>query len=328
MTTGTTSQQLETIIQAVVKAAVLCEAVRSDITSLRNDEATMTKTDKSPVTIADYGSQAIICKMLKECFPRDSVVAEEDATDLRLPTMKGQLGKILDYVTGALVNDINCAVEETDVLGWIDHGNGTPVNKNRFWTLDPIDGTKGFLRGDQYAICLALIEEGEVKLGITACPALELDGSTTRGYLFLAEYGKGAFRKALFSSTANMVKIEVDGRCNSFIQSFEASHGNHTTQQAVAKVLDMDKIILMDSQAKYSMVASGKAALYLRLSSYKENIWDHAAGAILVQEAGGRVSDRNGKPLSFLSAKMNDNSGVVVSNGTIHDTVLSTLKDI
>ena len=170
---------------------------------------------------------------------------------------------------------------------------------------------------------------GNVKLGITACPALELDGSIDRGYLFLAEQGKGAFRKSLFSSTAKMVRIEVDGSCNSFIQSFEASHGNHTTQQAVAKVLGMDKnIILMDSQAKYSMVACGKAALYLRLSNYKENIWDHAAGAILVKEAGGRVSDRNGKPLSFTSAKMNDNSGVVVSNGSIHDKVLLTLKDI
>ena len=145
MTTGVTKQQLETIIQAVVKSAVLCEAVRSDMVSLRNEA--MTKTDKSPVTIADYGSQAIICKMLKENFPQDPVVAEEDARDLRLPAMKGQLGKILNYVSTALMNDGD-VVQETDVLSWIDHGNGTPVNKRRFWTLDPIDGTKGFLRGD------------------------------------------------------------------------------------------------------------------------------------------------------------------------------------
>ena len=53
---------------------------------------------------------------------------------------------------------------------WIDAGNGAV--KQRFWTLDPIDGTKGFLRNDQYAVALALIEDGEVKVGALACPAL------------------------------------------------------------------------------------------------------------------------------------------------------------
>jgi len=85
----------------------------------------------------------------------------------------------------------------------------------------------------------------------------------------------------------------------------------------------------MDSQAKYAMIASGAAALYLRLSNYHEHIWDHAAGALIVQEAGGNVSDRNGKPLDFASsAKMVKNSGVIVSNGSVtHDKALCILKD-
>jgi 3'(2'), 5'-bisphosphate nucleotidase len=88
----------------------------------------------------------------------------------------------------------------------------------------------------------------------------------------------------------------------------------------------------MDSQAKYGAVASGQAALYLRLPSpkspdYRENIWDHAAGAIVVEEAGGRVTDMYGKPLDFASKpKMMENQGVIVSNGIIHDTVLAALK--
>ena len=61
---------------------------------------------------------------------------------------------------------------------------------------------------------------------------------------------------------------------------------------------------------------------------YRENIWDHAAGAIVVEEAGGRVTDLYGKPLNFADgSKMVDNRGVVVSNGIIHDQVLSALKE-
>lgn len=314
------NDQVKVACEAVRTAADLCKAVRSKMVTLQ----AMTKTDRSPVTIADYGSQAIICKMLKENFPEDPVVAEENAKDLRLPVHKDQLDKVIDYVKNALVD---YTVSAENVTSWIDHGNGAPSKQQRFWTLDPIDGTKGFIRGDQYAICLALIEDGEVKLGIIGCPALDIDGSV--GHLFVAERGQGAWRKSLDSNNedSTFTRIQVNAKADSLVQSFEASHGNHSSQQIVAKAVDIESVILMDSQAKYSVVASGKAALYLRLSSYAEHIWDHAAGAILVEEAGGKVSDRNGKPLGFATAKMTENDGVIVTNSILHDRVLSALKD-
>ena len=88
----------------------------------------------------------------------------------------------------------------------------------------------------------------------------------------------------------------------------------------------------MDSQAKYGAVARGDASLYLRLPSpkspdYREKIWDHAAGCIIVEEAGGRVTDMTGKPLDFDHGRlMQDSRGVVVSNGTRHDAVIEALK--
>ena len=87
----------------------------------------------------------------------------------------------------------------------------------------------------------------------------------------------------------------------------------------------------MDSQAKYAAVARGDAVLYLRLPSgnpdrYAEKIWDHAAGALVVEEAGGIVTDMHGKPLDFGKAeRLHDNQGVVVSNGAIHDDVIAAL---
>ncbi|MEM6518847.1 MAG: 3'(2'),5'-bisphosphate nucleotidase [Cyanobacteria bacterium P01_C01_bin.70] len=308
--------------KAVMAAAKLCETVRQNMVM----EA-MEKSDKSPVTVADYGSQAVICKALSESFPNDPVVGEEDAAELRSPEMSDRLGQITQFVAGVIGQ-----VTSDQVAQWIDHGNGAPTN--RFWTLDPIDGTKGFLRGDQYAIALALIEDGDLKVGLLGCPALDL-GQGTTGLLFTAVRGEGAYMQPIAGGDATRIQVVQAGDTARlrFVESMEASHGNQAQQEAVAQAVGITQASArMDSQAKYGAVAAGNAALYLRLPSpkypdYREKIWDHAAGAIVVEEAGGKVTDMYGKPLDFYTAaKMNDNRGVVVSNGTIHDAVMTALK--
>lgn len=308
-------------VEAVMMAAKLCEAVRRDMVP----EA-MEKSDKSPVTVADYGAQAVICRALKAAFPSDPVVGEEDATDLRTPEMADRLQQVAGFVQGVVPE---AAPEQ--ITEWIDHGNGSTAK--RFWTLDPIDGTKGFLRGDQYAIALALIEDGDLKVGILGCPALAF-GDAAPGLLFKAVRGEGTTMQPIAGGEAKQVKVVQPGDAERlrFVESVEASHGNQEQQQAVAKAAGITSTsVRMDSQAKYGAVAAGEAALYLRLPSpkypdYREKIWDHAAGAIVVEEAGGRVTDMHGKPLDFYAAaKMMDNRGVVVSNGAIHDSVLSAL---
>ncbi|MEM1311252.1 MAG: 3'(2'),5'-bisphosphate nucleotidase [Cyanobacteria bacterium P01_H01_bin.153] len=308
--------------KAVMAAAKLCATVRQNMVM----EA-MEKSDKSPVTVADYGSQAIICKALSESFPNDPVVGEEDAAELRSPEMSDRLGQITQFVAGVIGQ-----VTSDQVSQWIDHGNGAPAN--RFWTLDPIDGTKGFLRGDQYAIALALIEDGDLKVGLLGCPALDL-GQGTTGLLFTAVRGEGAYMQPIAGGDATRIQVVQAGDTARlrFVESMEASHGNQAQQEAVAQAVGITQASArMDSQAKYGAVAAGNAALYLRLPSpkypdYREKIWDHAAGAIVVEEAGGKVTDMYGKPLDFYTAaKMNDNRGVVVSNGTIHDAVMTALK--
>ena len=86
-------------------------------------------------------------------------------------------------------------------------------------------------------------------------------------------------------------------------------------------------------KTRYVDVARGDADLYLRLpqpasSDRRENIWDHAAGAIVIEEAGGRVSDLFGQPLDFShGSKLSQNQGIVASNGHIHDRVLAAIRD-
>ena len=149
-------------IAAATAAAVVCEQVRKTMVP----EA-IEKKDKSPVTVADFGAQAVVCKPLLEAFPSDPVVGEEDAGELKTPEMAERLQQVTDYV-----KEVVPEAKPEDITKWIDHGNGAVAP--RYWTLDPIDGTKGFLRKDKYAVALAMMAEGEIKVGVLAWPALTL----------------------------------------------------------------------------------------------------------------------------------------------------------
>jgi 3'(2'), 5'-bisphosphate nucleotidase len=90
----------------------------------------------------------------------------------------------------------------------------------------------------------------------------------------------------------------------------------------------------VDSQVKYGIVARGEAVLYLRIPApsehtYKEKVWDHAAGTIITEEAGGKITDAFGKPLDFsCGVKMVNNYGIVVSNEILHEAVLNALHPL
>lgn len=103
------------------------------------------------------------------------------------------------------------------MLTAIDRGQYEGGSHGQHWTLDPIDGTKGFVRGGQYAICLALIEDGRVQLGVLGCPNLPVeqghlyeatesigvgtpnDGIGERGVLFVATRGQGAYQVSQYN---------------------------------------------------------------------------------------------------------------------------------
>jgi 3'(2'), 5'-bisphosphate nucleotidase len=320
---------------AVAAAAKLTVAVRAE----RVDLGTLAKADRSPVTIADFGSQALICQRLRAAFPVDPIVGEEDAEALRTPNGAATLAAVTGQVRRLLPD-----ASPDDVCDWIDAGGG--VVGRRFWTLDPIDGTKGFLRNDQYAIALALVVDGRVEVAALACPALPLGADqpgSLAGTLFVAVRGQGATMAPLagrasggFDDCGDGVPIHVaraaTGAALRFAESVEPAHSDQHRHAFLARAIGISAPPLrMDSQAKYGALARGDAALYLRLPSprtpdYREKIWDHAAGSLIVEEAGGRVTDAAGRPLDFAGGRaMTGNRGVVVSNGELHERVLAAL---
>ncbi len=313
-------------LEAVQAASMVCRAVQSELVT----EQTIEKKDRSPVTVADFASQAIVCARLAERFPSDAMVAEEDSAELRGDEHAGPRRSVVEHVAAVLGGDPS----EKQVLDWIDRGTGSG-SAGRFWTLDPIDGTKGFLRRGQYAVALALIEEGQIVLGVLGCPNLPVSGDT--GALLMAARGGGATIRALDQGASTGEAIRASDATSSagarFCESVESGHSDQGHSALIAEKLGITaEPVRMDSQAKYATVARGDAAIYMRLptrADYREKIWDHAAGAIVVEEAGGRVSDIRGRALDFTHGRqLETNEGVVATNGHLHDQVIDAIGTI
>jgi len=347
-------------IAAVKRACAVCRAVQADLVTA----ATLEKRDKSPVTVADFASQAVICHALAEAFPDDPVVGEEGAAELRGDDAAALRGKVVDHVNGALQRDL--APEA--VLDLIDRGGFDPRNNNprnhaprnndarnndarnndprkdaaqsfrgRYWTLDPIDGTKGFLRGEQYAVALALIEDGKVVLGVLGCPNLPVEADAPAagtGMVISAVRGSGAAGFVLDEPDALPKPIYAsrltDPSAARFCESVESGHTDQGASVRIAEALGITaEPFRIDSQCKYAAVARGDAQIYLRLptrADYREKVWDHAAGMIVVEEAGGVVSDVDGKPLDFKRGRaLEANRGVIATCGPIHAQVVEAV---
>ncbi|KAI8621045.1 hypothetical protein BC830DRAFT_1058606 [Chytriomyces sp. MP71] len=332
---GYLAAEQKVAINAVLQASKLCTSV---FKALVSDE-TVTKKDKSPVTVADFGAQAIVNALLQRHFPQDAIVGEEDSKDLVAdPVLRD---RVLALVNG--VHDTALVADEVRITFFltvlIDVGNYAGGNKGRFWTLDPIDGTKGFLRGEQFAVCLALVVDGKVELGVLGCPNLPVDLSKPdgeRGSVFVATRGGGAFQRAFTNEVLHRIsttKVTKAAQTN-FCESVEAGHSSQGDNAQIAALLGIspNSNVRMDSQCKYGIVSRGDAGIYLRIpvsATYEEKIWDHAGGMLIVEEAGGVVTDVEGKPLDFgVGRTLKNNKGVVAAGKEIHAEVLAAVKEV
>ncbi len=319
-------REIEVGLIAVRAAARLCQAVQADMLSAGVSGVT-SKQDGSPVTVADFGSQAVVNRIVGEAFPGDVIVAEEDGSVLRHAD-----GAQLRAVTRFACEQVGAADPQT-VCDWIDLGAGEP--SGRFWVLDPIDGTKGFLRRGQYAIALGLIEGGRVELGFLACPLLPCGGR--RGVVFASRRGHGTQAFALDGRPLGPARVAPtsDVKRAVLVESVESAHTNHAASATLREMVGTTaEPLRMDSQAKYAAVAHGQADVYLRLPNtktpdYRENIWDHAAGVLVVEEAGGRVTDCYGRPLDWTQGRrLGKNLGVITTNGRLHERLVTVLERV
>ncbi len=317
-------------LRAVHLASILAMEIQEDMVS----EA-ITKDDRSPVTVADFAAQAVVGYLLEQSYPGEFLVGEEQSEILRSPEEQDTLNKITRYVSRVVPG-----ATPDGVCDYIDRGGDSPGRE--YWTLDPIDGTKGFLRKAQYATALAYVKDGVVELGVLGCPMLnpDLSEKTPRdGSLLIARRGGGSWIARLedIDHPDQFIRLSVSQERNPknarLLRSYELGHTNSAQIDALQREMGgKTDPVQMDSQAKYALLAAGKGEIYLRLLSpnrmdYKEKIWDQAAGSIIVEEAGGVVTDLDGAPLDFSQGRtLKGNRGICASNGILHDRILDAIR--
>jgi 3'(2'), 5'-bisphosphate nucleotidase len=349
------SYALESLVatHAVRRAAIYTQEVFHSLV-----KGTVSKDDRSPVTIGDFGAQALIIAAIRHNFPDDEIVGEEESSLLRSNSeLRDKVWKLVSQVHLSNPEEdllLGGPLKSADaMLDAIDGGKSAGGNKGRLWALDPIDGTLGFLRGGQYAVCLALIQDGEVVVGVMGCPNLPIDKTTPiinsgigrdvqsndgLGIVASAVAGHGVTARPL-TGESRMEEQPIQMRIvsslsdASFCEGIEAAHSSHSQQKAIADRLGIiAPPVQLDSASKYVSIARGSADIYLRLPrtlSYEEKIWDHAAGYLITREAGGEVTDAIGKKLDFGKGRtLVMNKGIVAAPKAIHGKVLEAVRAV
>lgn len=221
------------------------------------------KSDDSPVTEADRQGELLILKRLAEHFPDIPVVSEEDASE-----------------------------------------NGTPLDiADRFFLVDPLDGTKAFVRGDpSFTVNIGLIEDRQPVAGAVSCPPTGETWFTGPG---------GAFKRAVGEEGGEQVEVREwpEGHAVALI--------SHTMKpESIARLQDeygFDQTQAMDSSIKLCRIAEGAADIYPRHGPTCE--WDIAAGQAVLLAAGGSLRAPDGSPFFYGKADEKFRNGWFVARG-------------
>jgi myo-inositol-1(or 4)-monophosphatase len=196
--------------------------------------------------------------------------------------------------------------------GWLSEESRDTAErlaKGRVWIVDPLDGTKEFVRRiPELAVCVALVEDGRPRLGVTYNPVTD--------ELFTAEPALGATlngRPVRVTSTSSLERaVLLASRSENERGEWDRYRGRFTIE-------------LTGSVAyKLALVAAGRADATFTLSP--KNEWDVCSSACIVECAGGRVSDVSGAPLRY-NRPNPALSGLVASNGALHGQILQALAD-
>lgn len=281
--------------------------------------------------MADICAQVVINQRIRQAFPGDCIIGEEDSTECSDELFASVSQHIPSLSSKAHLQSILQSPQPDS-------------SSTRYWTVDPIDGTKGFIRGDQYAICIALVDAKDQKsvLAVLGCP------NFNGGKVLVALKGFGIYQANLGQEFSEIVQQENFKICESlktaqFIGAFESAHTKATEiADIMAACANSLPLIKMDSQCKYAALAVGLAHVYYRRhasenrailneAAYTEAIWDNAPGAIFVEEAGGQCTDFAGIQLTFPPTKhFKVVGGIVASMLTpeLHSQLVSIIRDL
>lgn len=230
----------------------IAEAAGKEIMTVyeRNDFSGIVdfKADNSPLTLADTKSHQVIEAGLQEHFPQIPILSEE--------------GKEIPYQTRK--------------------------NWNTFWLVDPLDGTKEFIkRNGDFTVNIALIEENVPVLGVIYAPTHDL--------MYVGVKGEGAF-KQVGVQIETREKMRVNEKKEDLIAVVSRSHATAQDEQ-ILETYKIAQKVSVGSSLKFCLVAEGKADLYFRSGPTME--WDTGAGQAILEAAGGQMHKIDGQPFTY-----------------------------
>ena len=240
--------------------ALAREAGREILEIYEGDHSLQRKCDDSPLTAADLAAHRHIMAGLARLTPNTPGLSEESG-------------------------DISHAGRQ----GW-----------TRFWLMDPLDGTREFLkRNGEFTVNIALIDNGRPVLGVVHAPVPD----TT----YYAAEGAGAWKQVAEAHPIPLRTVPTQQPPRLLVSR---SHETPELETLISR-LPPHQLLRLGSSLKFCLVAEGKADLYPRLGPTSE--WDTAAGQCVVEQAGGVVTDTSGSPLRYNTKESTLNPSFLVS---------------
>lgn len=189
----------------------------------------------------------------------------------------------------------------------------------RCWILDPLDSTSSFIRnGQHYGVILALAFEGRPEVGMTYKPEL--------GEIYFAVKGEGAYRAFVASDPelAQVMPVKVSQENRPILIT---SHGRQSPGlNDLLRKLGNPPFHRMNGSLKICEVARGAYTAFVSPSQNPMCLWDLGAPQLILEEAGGRLTDLNGNRLDFRSVNPVLSRGIIASNGVTHAALLEKLR--
>ena len=219
---------------------------------------------------------------------------------------------IVDGLKTAFPQDAILSEEETD-------NPSERLSKKRVWIIDPIDGTAGFVKKDgDFSVQIGLAENGEPVLGVVLLPFHRT--------LYYAVKGEGAFAR-FDGSMPEALRASDRAAFDEMTLAFSRNHPSKGITAIIAAFRFADAVQRGSIGLKIGLISEKKADIYVHLSP-RTKLWDTCAPQIILEEAGGRLTDLFGETYRYDISDVQNHGGIVATNGVSHDAVISKLGPI
>lgn len=191
--------------------------------------------------------------------------------------------------------------------------------KERVWLIDPMDGTKNFIQRDgDFAVQIGLAVKGEVVAGVVYQPV--------RDVLYRAALGEGSWIEERDKPAARL-RVSNEMKAANMVLASSRSHRSPRMERVVDSFGFRNEMRRGSVGVKIGLIAEQQADIYLHLSPSTKQ-WDTCAPQIILEEAGGRLTDLFGEPLRYNGVRIDNRNGIVATNGAAHQMVIEKLKPL